>query len=125
MKPADFGLCFAAVSVFFLLSPVVEALSSPFNDSSNFFNRSFCSLVKFTGVSTTILQYRLPLKVELYDLTPLPYIRIITPVWVSGCTVIFTGPSNVGTSTLPPSAAVVKLIGTSQYKSLPSRVKIS
>ena len=50
MKPADFGLCFAAVSVFFLLSPVVEALSSPFNDSSNCFNRSFCSLVKFKGV---------------------------------------------------------------------------
>ncbi len=48
------------------------------------------------------------------DCTPLPRMRNMRPVWVSGGTFRLTRPSSVGTSTSPPNAAMVKLTGTSQ-----------
>lgn len=48
------------------------------------------------------------------DFTPLPRIRNSLPVCVSLGTFSITRPSNVGTSISPPSAAIAKLIGTSQ-----------
>src|SRR5450759_1120184 len=52
---------------------------------------------------------------------PLPRRRNILPLWVSAGILIEATPSSVGISIEPPSAAVLKLIGISQCRSLWSR----
>src|SRR3989338_6390212 len=54
---------------------------------------------------------------------PLPRRRKIFPLWVSAGILIVATPSSVGISIEPPSAAVLKLIGISQCRSLWSRWK--
>src|SRR5438132_10795412 len=55
---------------------------------------------------------------------PLPFSRKTFPLCVPDGIFIFTLPSRVGTSICAPSAAWVKLIGTSQITSVSSRMKI-
>src|SRR5919204_35538 len=55
---------------------------------------------------------------------PLPRRRNTFPLWVPAGIFIFTLPSSVGTSMVAPSAACVKLIGTSQITSVSSRMKM-
>ncbi|ELY20883.1 hypothetical protein HALTITAN_2389 [Vreelandella titanicae BH1] len=87
-------------------------------------NRSRCSSLSFTGVSTTTLHSRSPGIPPRTGFTPLPRRRNSLPVWVSGGIFSFTRPSSVGTSSSPPSAASTKLIGTSHCRCLPSRWKM-
>src|SRR5690606_23149282 len=77
---------------------------------------SFCSAVRLTGVSTCMRQNRSPTPLSRTERTPLPRRRNRLPDCVSGGTLSTTLPSSVGTSTVPPSAAVAKLTGTSQLK---------
>src|SRR2546421_4799609 len=55
---------------------------------------------------------------------PFPRSRNTLPLCVPDGIFIFTFPSSVGTSMVAPSAAWVKLIGTSQMTSVSSRMKI-
>src|SRR5208282_3858070 len=57
--------------------------------------------------------------------TPFSRTRNTRPDCVSPGILSTTSPSSVGTSTEPPRAAVVKLIGTSQDRLLPSRSNIA
>jgi len=55
---------------------------------------------------------------------PLPRRRKTFPLCVPVGIFIFTLPSSVGTSMVDPSAAWVKLMGTSQITSVSSRMKM-
>src|SRR5438105_11936569 len=55
---------------------------------------------------------------------PFPFSRKTFPLCVPEGIFIFTLPSSVGTSMVEPSAACVKLIGTSQITSVSSRMKM-
>ena len=82
-------------------------------DSPNFLRSSFCSSLSLTGVSTFTATMRSPLPPEVVGMPP-PRMRKRLPVWVSPDMVMLFSPSSVGTVTLPPRAAVTKLMGTSQ-----------
>jgi len=56
---------------------------------------------------------------------PLPRRRKVLPCWVPSGSSISALPDSVGTSIVPPSAAVVSATGTEQCRSSPSRSKIS
>ena len=55
---------------------------------------------------------------------PLPFRRKVFPDWVPAGILSLCGPSSVGTSTVAPSAACAKEIGTSQTTSVSSRWKM-
>ena len=57
--------------------------------------------------------------------TPLSRRRKTRPDCVSAGILMVTSPSSVGTASAPPSAAVAKLIGSSQLRCSPSRSKIA
>ena len=97
-KPWDSGLCLASE----------PAASKSF--------KSFCwSVVRFTGVSTIASTNMSPRDGERSTDMPLPRMRNWRPVWVpAGIVIRAREPSTVGTSTAPPSAAVVIGIGTRQ-----------
>src|SRR5699024_3165476 len=85
----------------------------------------FCLLVRLTGVSTATLHSRSPGALVRTDCTPLPRRRKVRPLCVSGGTRSDTLPFRVGTSSVPPSAAVTMSTGTVQRRLLPSRVNSS
>src|SRR3569623_1076446 len=107
-----------------LLALGLWACSFSFNDASNSRSRVFCFSLRLTGVSTTTRHMRSPTSPPCTERTPLPRKRNNWPDWVSAAILSFPRPSRVGTSSSPPRAAVMKLMGTSQYRLLSSRVKI-
>ena len=76
------------------------------------------------GVSIFTWQSKSPDPLCLIAGIPLPRSLNNLEDCVPEGTLILSLPCNVGTSIEPPSADVAKSIGTSQYKSLPSRSKI-
>ena len=95
------------------------ARRAPCSDSSSCRSSSRCSVDRCTGVSTTTRQNRSPRAPPRTGFTPLSRRRNTRPDWVSAGILSDTSPSSVGTSTVPPSAAVAKLIGTSQLRCSP------
>src|ERR1017187_5000051 len=75
-----------------------------------------CSCDRCTGVLTTTRQNRSPRVGPRTDFTPFSRSRNTRPDWVSAGILSTTWPSSVGTSTLPPSVAVVKPMGPSQLR---------
>src|SRR5690606_30308959 len=69
---------------------------SPVNDAWNFISSSFCSLLRFTGVSTCTRHNRSPAGPPRTGVTPLPRRRNNLPLWVSAGIFSFTRPSRVG-----------------------------
>jgi len=78
-----------------------------------------------TGVSTLTWHSKSPEPLCLIAGMPLPLNLKSLEVCVPAGTLIFSLPLSVGTSIDPPSAEVAKSIGTSQYKSFPSRSNIA
>jgi hypothetical protein len=101
----DLGLCLLSADMVF----------------SNWLSNSFCLCVRLTGVSTTTLHSKSPVAPPRTGGTPIPFRRNTLSDCVSAGTFNLTLPFSVGTSSSPPNAATIKLMGTSQCKLMPSR----
>ena len=111
-KDCVFGLCFVPPSL---------------SDASKSRRSCFCLDDKFTGVSICTWRNRSPGSFVRRFATPLPLSRRrkVFPFCVPSGIVTWVLPSRVGTSTVPPRAAVTNEIGSSACRSSPSREKIS
>src|ERR1700712_2631146 len=96
-----------------------------FSFGCSFWNASRASLasgLRCAGTATTTVASRSP--PPLAVVTPRPLTRSTRPDGVPGATLSFTGsPPRVGTSMVAPSAASVKVTGTSTRRLSPSRSK--
>ena len=109
-KDCVFGLCFVPPSL---------------SDASKSRRSCFCLDDKFTGVSICTWRNRSPGSFVRRFATPLSRRRKVFPFCVPSGIVTWVLPSRVGTSTVPPRAAVTNEIGSSACRSSPSREKIS
>ena len=83
-------------------------------------------LLSFDGVSTRMRVIRSPRPRPFNTLMPAPRWRSVSPDWMpAGILTSIFSPSMPGIAMHPPSAAVVKLIGASAIRVVPSRLKIA